>query len=884
MDDLITEFLAETNEGLGQLDNDLVQLELEPENMELISKIFRILHTIKGTCGFLGLPRLEKVAHKGEDVLGLFRDKKLAVTPVYVSLIFECFDRIKQIVEGIETTGQEPEADDSQLIARLEAVMNGGEAPEQPAAVLAEMPEPMQQMQDPLPADDAAVEALKVIAQEMAAAHQQLVQTLKQRDQDELFSPLKQLNEVVSDLQVENQVVLLSDLLQTMSDIAFKAGLMRLKALSEKLEQPIGLFAGKKLPFTKNSLDILSPCLTAIEDIVAALDATGAEPAGKDDELIASLDSLTAGYEANSAMELVQMIIAEPESIPIPEKQPKTQDPAEPAERSAANGESVSQQTLRVNMDVLENLMTMVSELVLTRNQLLQVARQSERSEILTPLQHLNHVVSDLQEEVMKTRMQPIGNAWAKLPRIIRDVSKELGKQIDLEMHGNETELDRQILDMIKDPLTHMVRNSADHGIENPQDRLAAGKPITGKVILRAYHQGGHINIVIADDGKGLPLDKIKKKILQNGLANEEQIAVMTPQQIQQYIFHAGFSTAEAITAVSGRGVGMDVVRSNIEKIGGSIEMQSEEGKGTSFTIKIPLTLAIVPALIIGIGTQRFAIPQLAVSELVLVGANNTHQIETIDNANVLRLRDNLLPLVSLAELLDVERTQGTDSQYVVVTTVGSTAFGLIVDHVFDLEEIVIKPLSKALRSTAFFAGNTILGDGCVIMILDPAGILKTVGIQEITDPCPTAQETTEETTGDEQLMLLFRAGNQTLKATPLDMVSRLEEIAIADIEYSDGRPVIQYLGELMPVHQFDESVNTNAHRPLIILHHDGRSAGLLADQILDVAKYRGMMEGNDANPIFSSAIINDTATDIINARLFTANGARINEGAYSHV
>lgn len=869
MDDLITEFLAETNEGLSQLDNDLVQLESDPENIELISKIFRILHTIKGTCGFLGLPRLEKVAHKGEDVLGLFRAKKLSVTPFYISLIFECFDCIKLIVQGLEVTGQEPSGDDSELITRLEAVLNDGEkeksAAEEVSHTSANSPEFL------VPADKGMIDSLKSLTLQIADSYNQLRQAVQQRDQEELIGDLKQLNEVVSALQVENQLSILSKLLKNLMAISLQEGLGRLEKLSYSMEKKVTFFCKTKIPFTKVSLTQFSPCFDTVNIIVSEIESTGFETFGDDSEIIAGIESLP-----NEADSVIQIEAAVTEALIVPQMTTETTD------RTAVKNDGASPQTLRVNMDVLENLMTMVSELVLTRNQLLQIARQQEKGELLAPLQHLNHVVSDLQEEIMKTRMQPIGNAWAKLPRIIRDLGKELGKNIDLEMYGNETELDRQILDMIKDPLTHMVRNSADHGIEKPEERIVKGKPATGKIILKAYHQGGHIHIVISDDGKGLAVDKISKKILQNGLATEEQLAAMTHQQIQQYIFHAGFSTAEKVTSVSGRGVGMDVVRSNIEKIGGFIEMQSEEGKGTVFTIKIPLTLAIVSALIVGIGEQRFAIPQLAVSELVLTGAENGHQIETIDNTCVLRLRGSLLPLVSLAETLGVKPSEQKTSQYIVVTKVGASSYGLIVDYVYDLEEIVIKPLSSTLKNIPIFAGNTILGDGCVIMILDPAGILKTVGMQENSE----SRNGPEEIIGElqnEHLLLLFEAGNQTLKAAPVDMISRLEEIEMTDIEYSDGSPVIQYMGQFIPIHNLDETPKSVVHRPLIILHHQGYSAGLLADRILDITKYRGEFLGNDHNPIFGSVIINDTVTDIVNARLFASRGTLISEGASSH-
>ena len=383
--------------------------------------------------------------------------------------------------------------------------------------------------------------------------------------------------------------------------------------------------------------------------------------------------------------------------------------------------------------------MTLVSELVLTRNQLLQLARTQENNSFTVPLQRLSHITSDLQEGVMKTRMQPIGNAWNKLPRLVRDLSREMDKKIELIMLGADTELDRQVLELIKDPLTHMVRNSGDHGLESPAERRAAGKPETGHITLNAYHEGGHIIIEIADDGRGLPLDRIRAKVLKNGLATEAELAGMSETQLQRFIFRAGFSTAAVVTAVSGRGVGMDVVKTNIEKIGGTIDLKSVPGAGTTFTIKIPLTLAIVSALIVEAGGERFAIPQISVVELVRAqkeagrGHNEAGSeivIERINDTPVLRLRDRLLPLVNLNDLLALGESKNDDTgAYIVVAQVGAGSLGIIVDRVFDTEEIVVKPVAPILRHVTMFSGNTILGDGSVIMILDPNGIARGTGI-----------------------------------------------------------------------------------------------------------------------------------------------------------
>ena len=412
-----------------------------------------------------------------------------------------------------------------------------------------------------------------------------------------------------------------------------------------------------------------------------------------------------------------------------PPAKPAKPAPAETPAKDDDNGKGAGQ-SIRVTVDTLEHLMTMVSELVLTRNQLLEIVRRHDDSEFKTPLQRLSNVTAELQEGVMKTRMQPIGNAWQKFPRIVRDLSNELGKQIDLEMQGAETELDRQVLDLIKDPLTHMVRNSADHGLETPDERRAAGKPGHGRIRLSAYHEGGYIIIQIADDGRGLNTERIKAKAVAQGLVSEAEMEKLSEAQIHKFIFAPGFSTAAKITSVSGRGVGMDVVRNNIDQIGGTIDVKSVAGVGLSFTIKIPLTLAIIAALIVESGGDRFAIPQLSVVELVRARNGGEHRIERIKDTTVLRLRDKLLPLARLSHLLgaDIEAAGDVESGFIVVTQVGSQTFGIVVDSVFHTEEIVVKPMSSKLRHIAMFSGNTILGDGSVIMIIDPNGVAQALG------------------------------------------------------------------------------------------------------------------------------------------------------------
>jgi two-component system, chemotaxis family, sensor kinase CheA len=489
-------------------------------------------------------------------------------------------------------------------------------------------------------------------------------------------------------------------------------------------------------------------------------------------------------------------------------------------------------------------------------------------------LQRLSNVTAELQEGVMKTRMQPIGNAWQKLPRIVRDLATELGKDIELEMHGAETELDRQVLDLIKDPLTHMVRNSADHGLETPEERRRDGKPEKGTIRLSAYHEGGHIIIEISDDGRGLHTEKIKAKVIGNGLANEFDAEKMTEAQIHKFIFAPGFSTAAAVTSVSGRGVGMDVVKTNIDQIGGTVDVKSVFGEGSCFTIKIPLTLAIVSALIVEAGGDRFAIPQLSVIELVRAQGNSDHRIERIKDTPVLRLRNKLLPLIHLKKLLAMDMGAGTgpENGFIVVTQVGNQTFGIVVDGVFHTEEIVVKPMSTKLRHINMFSGNTILGDGAVIMIIDPNGIAQSVGSAAST----AAEEETEaqRNAAVEKTvsLLVFRAGTPEPKAVPLSLVTRLEEIDCKKIELSNGRHLVQYRGQLMPLIRVNDDVRvrTEGAQPLLVFSDAGRSMGLVVDEIVDIVEDKlDIQVASDTPGILGSAVVKGQATEIIDVGHF---------------
>ena len=522
MDELLRDFLTETHESIDVVDVELVRFEQDPNNAKILNNVFRLVHTIKGTCGFLNLPRLEALTHAAEALMGKFRDGA-RVTGEAVTLVLATIDRVKILLDQLERNQAEPAGDDRDLIAKLE----------------------------------------RMAAATAAAGRRRRTRT-------------------------------------SSTSSSARSAIRPRRAISRRAPHPLR----PPRPPRPHRNRRFAPALRR-----------RALPSAQSPQTDANGDTGRDEERADS---------------------------------------KIANQSIRVHVDTLEHLMTMVSELVLTRNQLLDIGRRHEDSEFKAPLQRLSTVTAELQEGVMKTRMQPIGNAWQKLPRIVRDLSAELGKPIEFEMQGAETELDRQVLDLIKDPLIHMVRNSADHGLEMPAERRAAGKPEKGTIRLAAWHEGGHIIVEVSDDGRGLDTARIKSLAIARGLVSESEVDKMSESQIQKFIFMPGFSTASKVTSVSGRGVGMDVVRANMDQIGGVIDVKSVFGHGTSFIIKIPLTLAIVSALIVQCAGDRFAIPQLAVVELVRARNNSEHRIERIKDAAVLRLRNKLLPLFRLSSLLKI--------------------------------------------------------------------------------------------------------------------------------------------------------------------------------------------------------------------------------------
>jgi two-component system chemotaxis sensor kinase CheA len=777
MEEILTEFLIESHENLDRLERDLVAIEKDPRDGETLSSIFRTIHTLKGSSGFLGFGQLEAIAHVGENLLSKMRDGLLLSNSDITGALLATVDAVRGMLGEIEASGSPAEHDYSELIARLERLKDGepAGAPSQPAP--------------------ASGEAVVGGAQPVAGS----------------------------------------------------------AASAAPATAPAPVTAPAKPAVTSAAVAPVSPTPAPIQ-------ATPAAPAEAPKPPLATSAPIAAPVQAVHA--------AAPGADPHQEV-------------SEHKGPSASDSNIRVDVGLLDKLVNLVGELVLARNQVLQFTNQQNDSAFQATSQRLNLITTELQGSVMKTRMQPIGNIWGKLPRVVRDLASSCGKQVRLEMEGKETELDKTIIEAIKDPLTHIVRNSVDHGIEDPATRASKGKPEEGCLKMRAYHEGGQVNIEISDDGGGLDLERVKQKAVQKMLISAEQASILTDHQAIQLIFMPGFSTAEKITNVSGRGVGMDVVKTNIEKIGGMVDMQSVKGSGTTLKIKIPLTLAIIPALIVTSGGERFAIPQVSLLELVrLEQSQNDSQIEYIHGAPIYRLRGQLLPLVYLNKQLKLDDSRkGLEADVqeetnIVVLQADGHPFGLVVDKINDTQEIVVKPLGKQLKGVVCFAGATIMGDGKVALILDVLGLAQHSNVvSEAHNRSNRLSNEAEERKSEQQkqTLLLFSSGISSRMAIPLSTVARLEEFSRSSIEYSGGKPVVRYRGEILPLVEvakhLDSASNVDLPDPMevVVYTENGRSVGLVVGKIEDiVSEAITEKRHSHGNGILGSVVIQDKVTDLL--------------------
>ena len=679
MDEIVQEFLVESYESLDRLDGDLLALERDPHSKETLASIFRVMHTIKGTCGFLGFSRLERVAHAAESLLGGLREGTLDVNPPIASALLATGDALRQMLSNIERAGNDGEEDFLHLVATLERLRASG-----------------------------------------------------------------------------------------------------------------GTSANQRIPVTPPT----------------------------------------------------------PRKAPDAPARPAPPRAAEPGPAPEAARASVADANIRVDVGILDNLMTLVGELVLTRNHISELTAATEHDPLLAAAaQHLHSITADLQDGVMRTRLQPIHTAWARFPRVVRDLGLALGKQVRVETDGDDTELDRSIIEAIKDPLMHLVRNAVDHGIELPADRAAAGKPVEGVVHLRASHEGGQVTIVMRDDGNGIDLDKVCARAVERNLLTAAKAKKLSAHDTIELIFQPGFSTADQVTNLSGRGVGMDVVKTNLGRIGGTVEVTTTPGSGTTYTLKIPLTLAIIPALLVTSGAQRYAIPQVNLIELVRA---TTEQIEQVHGAPVLRLRGRLLPLVYLANELGGE-VADVPTHHVVVLQADDRRFGLVVDTVTDSAEIVVKPVGSYLKAVDTFAGATILGDGSVGLILDVIGLARRAHVLTKVQEreLATLYDDADETAVDGVSLLVFSDHEGGRMAIPLELVTRLEEFPRTELESSGPFPVVQYGEEILHLvdisrlmldrrraSRTDGLSTVGETLPVIVYLHEGRRVGVVVGQILDVVQH----------------------------------------------
>ena len=747
VDEVVAEFLVESYENLDRLDQDLVKLEDDPKQHGTLASVFRTIHTIKGTCGFLGYSKLERVTHVGENLLSRLRDGTLELDGRKMSALLAMVDAVREMLAAIEATGADGTLDYHELIALLTDLQSATAS-------------------DTTGADDATAEATET-----------------------------------SDTDGE----------------------------PEADHRPMGRI-------------LVEEGIATTEQVSIAL----AEQSLGDGRPIGQI--------------LVEHGAVTPEAV---------EDAAR--KQTGDNKPSLAESTIRVDVDVLDRLMNLVGELVLARNNILQHQGSADPA-MLAASQRLDLVTGELQESVMKTRMQPIGTVWSKFPRVVRDLAFSCNKQVRMETEGEETELDKTIIEAIKDPLTHVVRNAVDHGIEAPEVRRAAGKPAEGTLKMRAHHEGGQVIVEISDDGAGIDVARVKAKAIERGLLTAVQAEAMSDREAWHLIFAPGFSTAAAVTNVSGRGVGMDVVKTNVEKIGGTVEVLSEFGRGTTLRVRIPLTLAIVPALLVNCGGDRYAIPQREVLELVRVdGERARTAVELLHDAPVYRLRGNLLPLVNLREIMGLPRNHDAEALTIAVLSADGQQFGLVVDGVVATEEIVVKPLGRLLRTVQIFSGATIMGDGRVALILDVSGIARvsasvTAARGDTDDAAKHTKSTDVET--DLTPLLIVATGEDTRVAIPLADVARLEEIPIDTIEQTRGREVVQYRGDIMPLVRVSELVGSYGgdvisgdHVTAVVHAFKGRQVGIIVDRIVDIVETK---LPPDRDAVTTTLVVADRVTELL--------------------
>ncbi|MDQ6950228.1 MAG: chemotaxis protein CheW [Mariprofundales bacterium] len=857
-EELLGEFLTESNENLAEIEQQLMDLEDSPQDAELLGAIFRTIHTIKGSCGFIGLSQLEKVAHAGENLLSRIRSTNFLVNEDIVSLLLEDADAIKGILQHLDANGSEPDGDDNvALISRLhaaerlvETMAAGGVAP--PGNSEAEKVSTSEAL-TPDPVAPSVSEATVSAAVSLpTAGGAEVLSAWAAEYEDEIRESL-----VSAGLVTPKQVV--------------GAGFATLKSLDGFTPaEALKLLGSAKSAVASGQGDVANaPAVAAVTAPVAPADEPEAGGSAVQGEVTAPV--------AKAPKEAV------PTTAPVPvKKKPaaKAGSPALQAKHKPASAGSV-----RVDVDLLDELMNQVGELVLTRNRLMQMVNATGSMELMRVGRDVDQITEQLQEKLLRTRMQSIQSIWSSVPRIVRDIGKQLDKKIKVVMHGEDTELDRTILNALKDPLTHIIRNSCDHGIEQPESRRAAGKPEEGTLTLSAKQESGFILINIQDDGAGIDPQRIKTKAVAMGVLTEEQAGSMPDKAALQLIFHAGLSTAEKVSNISGRGVGMDVVKTSIEKVGGTAEIMSEMGKGTNLRIRIPLTLAIISAMIVGIRGHRLAIPQMSVQEL-LSAPEESQSWRLIAGRPFFYLRGSLLPILRLCdtmklpdrrsrkaadgEVKPMDELRQVNSGSIVVVDMGDQPFGVLVDEIIGAEEIVVKPLGLHFEHLKFYGGCSILGDGRVVPIMDCNGLAGM--LQKTEEHDVSAAYAMEKGAGVSQESLqhtlIYEQGGQRY-AIPMALVERLENFEASRIERSSKGEVLQYRDSVIPVLRWGDmsgSPSVDGDDIYCLILSDGhKRMALQVEDVIDILEIPLDIKMMSDSPLFlGTAIIQDITTEVV--------------------
>ncbi len=810
-EELLGEFLTESNENLDAIEQQLMDLEEHPDDVELLDSIFRTIHTVKGSCGFLNLVRLEKIAHAGENLLSRIRSLKFHVNEDIVSLLLACADGIKNLLEGLEDTGQEPELDHSSIISRLQAC-----------------------------------ERLVITMSGSTQTEPQQAPTQNAEEEDEAnISWLPDFNHDIIHALLEHDLSSAADVIATgfsnlrnikpltPADALKILGIARshvdAPAVSEKTSKP-ATNKPKKAPKRKTK---------AVKK-----------------EIPVQQDNVVKTAEITNPDAPAPTSVKPQENKPAPSSKQK--------KRQATNA------SIRVDLDLLDDLMNQGGELVLTRKSLVQMVNASGSMELMRVGRDIDQITEQLQTQLLRTRMQPIQTIWSSVPRIVRDIGNQLDKRIKVVMEGEETELDRTILSALKDPLTHIIRNSCDHGIESPEQRRAKHKPEEGTLRLNAVQESGFILITIQDDGGGIDAERIKEKAVSMDVITAEQAEKMSQKAALQLIFHAGLSMAEKVTNFSGRGVGMDVVRTEIERVGGSVDMESTLGKGTSLRIRIPLTLAIISSMIVACHGQRFAIPQMSVQEL-LSAPQDSAEWRTIGSQPFYRLRGKLLPILRLKkELYDVKDVELAGS--IVVADIGDRTFGILVDQIFGAEEIVVKPLGIHFQHLNFYGGCSILGDGGVIPIFDCNGLASMIKLSTEAEAAQRLENEDEQQSNHEQQHTLIFAQAGQRYAIPMALVERLECLKPERIETSASGEILQYRDEVITVLRWADLLKQSAtilekdgDLYCLILSDGGKRMCLQVDEVVDILEIPLEIKKTSQNSMFlGTAIIQGVATEVV--------------------